>query len=592
MRAPVLFAVLFVAVALALPAPARAETIYVDHGIASSCTTYDVAARVCGGGGSRAFPRIQDTFAVAMPGDVVSIRGGTYDEERTYGPVPRSGTDAMPITFRAHEGEAVHVQGSDDPHVGSGVGGPFRLFDVDWIVIEGLEISGFFQCVHVGGADSTRAGPADHVTLRDLHLHDCGLGIYVQQGSAFLVVEDVLAEANYLLGDGGAGLMIRDGRDIRVERMIARGNDDGRGTDGDGDGFHVEPGVRIDLIDCVADDNSEDGYDLTGDEIRIERSIADRSGAVGLKLWDEHASEHADVYRYTVIDSIVRRSGEAGIFAANGPHLRLYNTISYGNAGEGVRLTRGTETYPEPEPPVAEMVNCIVAQNGRWGRRFGDGDGTDAEGWLLTSDHDVWSGNGIVDAWPGEGEGTIDADPRFVDPERGDFHLSADSPAIDAGRDLSSVFVLDLDRVMRPMGAGWDIGAYERVVSVDGGTGADAALADGSVPDDAAARDASTARDAGPPGATTGGCACRASHAPRAPFALVALAMLIAIHRSRGPRNLSASPPGPSAEAGPARRGAAATTGVPAGTSTSTGADVVKGSETSARVIRAAARST
>jgi len=56
----------------------------------------------------------------------------------------------------------------------------------------------------------------------------------------------------------------------------------------------------------------------------------------------------------------------------------------------------------------------------------------------------------------------IYADPLFVNPSSGEFHLQADSPAIDAGVDLSSLgFSDDIDGVSRPQGSAWDIGVYE-----------------------------------------------------------------------------------------------------------------------------------
>jgi MYXO-CTERM domain-containing protein len=492
---------------IALPSLARAETLYVDHMVPASCTTYDVATRACGDGTSRAYPRVQDTFDVVAPGDIVEIREGVYDEEDAYGPSPASGTAGSPITFRGYMDEAVHLLGDVDPHVSSGVGSPFRLLDVDHVTIERMEISGFFQGVVVGGSDSVRSGPADFITLRDLHIHDCGLGIYVRAGSSNLVVTDVLAVANFLVGDGGAGLAIRDGTDIRVERMIARDNDDGRGIDGDGDGFHIEPGVRVALIDCVAENNSEDGYDLTGDEIRIERSIADRSGAVGFKLWDEHSDgDVPGVNHYVLVHALATRSGEAGIFAANGPHVALYGSVVYGNTGEGIRLTRGLDTYPDPDPPVAIMIDDILAENGRWGRRFGDGGGADDEGWSFTSHHNLFFANEGDEVYPGEGTGTLYVDPMFVDGSAGDFHLRAGSPAIDTGADLSAEVTVDFDGIARPQGAGWDIGAFEHLVP-----GADAGLA----AIDAGGGDAAiSALDAGPradggASATPGGCGCR-----------------------------------------------------------------------------------
>jgi hypothetical protein len=72
----------------------------------------------------------------------------------------------------------------------------------------------------------------------------------------------------------------------------------------------------------------------------------------------------------------------------------------------------------------------------------------------------------------GKCSGCIEADPRFVDAANGNFSLQATSPAIDAGV-ASSVYALyaqtfgpllavDFADSSRPVGAGWDIGAYER----------------------------------------------------------------------------------------------------------------------------------
>lgn len=57
-------------------------------------------------------------------------------------------------------------------------------------------------------------------------------------------------------------------------------------------------------------------------------------------------------------------------------------------------------------------------------------------------------------------EHCLDEDPLFVNPELGDFHLSANSPCIDVGVPLGTDG-FDLDGLWRVCGNGTDIGAYE-----------------------------------------------------------------------------------------------------------------------------------
>jgi predicted outer membrane repeat protein len=56
------------------------------------------------------------------------------------------------------------------------------------------------------------------------------------------------------------------------------------------------------------------------------------------------------------------------------------------------------------------------------------------------------------------------ANPGFVNPGGGDYRLAYGSPAVDAGIDLG--IVEDLDGHRRPIGAGFDIGAYERLLHI------------------------------------------------------------------------------------------------------------------------------
>jgi hypothetical protein len=50
--------------------------------------------------------------------------------------------------------------------------------------------------------------------------------------------------------------------------------------------------------------------------------------------------------------------------------------------------------------------------------------------------------------------------PRFIDPDSQNFRLKSDSPAIDRGTAAGNG-LKDLDDIPRPLGSGWDIGAFE-----------------------------------------------------------------------------------------------------------------------------------
>ncbi len=59
----------------------------------------------------------------------------------------------------------------------------------------------------------------------------------------------------------------------------------------------------------------------------------------------------------------------------------------------------------------------------------------------------------------GKGQGSIQADPSFVNAANKDFHLSAWSPAVDRGINIGLTY--DFDGNTRPQGLGFDMGVYE-----------------------------------------------------------------------------------------------------------------------------------
>ncbi|HEX9926818.1 MAG TPA: choice-of-anchor Q domain-containing protein, partial [Anaerolineae bacterium] len=83
----------------------------------------------------------------------------------------------------------------------------------------------------------------------------------------------------------------------------------------------------------------------------------------------------------------------------------------------------------------------------------------DAPGQGIRAEHNLYFANAANEVGTISSSNNLEADPRFVDPTSGDFHLGEGSRAIDNG--LDGGITVDLDGLLRPQGKGFDIGAFE-----------------------------------------------------------------------------------------------------------------------------------
>ena len=115
-------------------------------------------------------------------------------------------------------------------------------------------------------------------------------------------------------------------------------------------------------------------------------------------------------------------------------------------------MSRGGGLYCNPNSSL-RLVNSILWND------------TPQEIYPPSSDANVFYSN-VQGSW--DGEGNIDSEPFFVDPENGDFNLQVGSPCIDAGTDF---FVWESDTVINLSpdeygGNAPDMGAYESPYTV------------------------------------------------------------------------------------------------------------------------------
>lgn len=170
------------------------------------------------------------------------------------------------------------------------------------------------------------------------------------------------------------------------------------------------------------------------------------------------------------------------IFDTGTPAVVLENVIVDHN-GAGISATRNTAGF--------KCYQCVIANNGGWGIRMGDygpvvgvvltnsviKDNTDGPILIsnayatssITATYNDFHGNGNGNANDDQNgistfDDNITSDPAFTNAAAGDYTVGGGSPLVNAGTDLSGTLSVNKDyvEVTRPVGAGYDIGAYER----------------------------------------------------------------------------------------------------------------------------------
>ncbi len=438
--------VLFSLISL-LGATGYADVVYVDSGTGVDSNS---------GALESPWRTIQHGVNQLGAGDTLVVRAGTYLESIN---VSVAGTDQAPIEISCESGG---VLSSPDPAASLSA---FNLTaSARNVSLSGCEArDGYHEAIFV------RPG-ATKISIRNCDLHGNRAGIWISGAS------DIEVDSCTVHGNSSSGVRITGGStDVTIRDTTSYGNDDGQGCSGDADGFTVEQSTsRIQFIGCTASANSEDGFDIQGNDVSLSGTRSTSNGCAGAKISRS----------VTIVNSVVA-GNTTGVFAtasSEGPQeISILNTVVADNTG--------TQMLFRNPPPAGEgMSYSVIVRNVV---ASGPGKALEVEaGVLLTENHNIffrpttteglivvhgpsdgplrYSGqqinSGEWSAASGQGLNTWAVDPGFA--ISGDYRSSSLSPAIDSGTNLGDLGE-DIDGNARPSGVAIDRGAYESGLSIN-----------------------------------------------------------------------------------------------------------------------------
>jgi hypothetical protein len=355
------------------------------------------------------YATIQDAIDAAVDGDTIQVAAGTYSELLVWD------TKCISLVGAGPGSTIVDAQGT---------GRCLHMTNVP----ASVSIDGVTFTARVDGFTFTGGMLiGDGTICPEVHCHSGG-GLYLNNSSPTL-------ENNAITGNSAAsagGLLLYGYSDATLTNNTISNNDATGGI--------LEVGIGGGIVCAYSSP--------TITSCTISNNSADYGG--GLYIWDSSA-----ILANNIVSGNLADIDSGGMYIYYSCHLLMNNTIT-SNAGGGIY-----EDFPSLEEcmfPYRRVISCILWGNGDYDLGVGDAP-------LRTnySDIGVLVGSTIQ-------EGNISADPMFVKPSAGDYHLWADSPCIDTGAPkLASIFLPETDfdgnpRVVDGDGDGVaivDMGAYE-----------------------------------------------------------------------------------------------------------------------------------
>src|SRR6266550_856381 len=377
----------------ALGAAASASVLYVD-GANVSCSN--------NGSGTieQPFCTISAAAAKVTAGQTVQVAAGTYPEKVV---IPTSGTSSAPIVFTAALGATVTLSGQ--------VNG-FSITGKSWITINGFTVTGT-------SGNGILVSGSSYITIAGNHVSYSGQPVsgYQKTGIALSNTTDSLVSGNTAHHNTYAGIELKGGS----TRDEVRNNV----TFNNAQQFQrAAPGIRL----YAAPGNIVDG------------NVSHHNEDSGIEAYP--GSNNTLIY-----NNVTFNNGDHGIDDLTCTGQRIIANTAYKNVTAGINV--------EGNSTGATLANNISVDNGiKSPRTHSDIRIENGSTAGTTMDYDlvyltvpdtilIWSSTSYSSlaafrSASGQEAHGIQADPRWVSPSTGDFHLTAGSPAIDSANSGAS----------------------------------------------------------------------------------------------------------------------------------------------------------
>jgi hypothetical protein len=404
------------------------------------------------------FATIQKGHDVAVAGDTVWLRAGTYKNTKQI-KLSRSGTsDSMRIKFWAYQGENPILDCSSYVSTNKAADVPCIAVTGNWLHLRGLEIAN--GPVGASGDHSIsmlRSDGASNNTFELLNIHHgFGPGLFIANGTGGNLILNCDSHDNY-----------------------DKNGSQGDGQNGDGFGVHYQTtGPSTIIRGCRAWINSDDGYDLISQEVPVlvENSWAVMNGFAnggttspssgngnGFKMGSSQTG-----IRHIVQRNVAWKNKASGFYANHSTGgNNWYNNTSFMNGTQYNMLAS-----PAGDPNTTITLTGALAHKMRNNIGFPN---KNANMTGVDTAFNTWDLN-IAQAATDFMSTTLDntyQGARQADgsmPNIPFLKLAAGSPLIDKGTDVGLSFA----------GAAPDLGAYEFGLAGVGGSGAGGSGAGGA----------------------------------------------------------------------------------------------------------------